>query len=471
MASHNLKTVIGFEFSRIIKKRRFWVTTLAIPVALGIVFGLVFISNQSSSTTADAQKNERLSFQFTDASGLVTDAAAGTFGGTRTTDNTAAVAAVRAGTLRAYFAFPADPATQPVRVYGTDKGIFDNGTYEAVAKQILVSAAQQKIASPQLTAVTQGNIKITSQTYKDGQVSGGIGVVIPPLLFLVIFYLLIIMLGNQMLSSTLEEKENRVTEMILTTLNPTTLIIGKIAALFMVGLVQMLTFALPVIIGYVFFRSNLKLPDVDLSTLSLQPGPMIVGVLLLVGGFIVFTGTLVAIGAVVPTVKEAGTVFAPLVIMLFVPFYVVSMIVSDPRAPIVQIFTYFPYTAPVTAMLRNGFGSLSSVQSALVIAELFTFGLITLRLAVHLFRYGSLEYSKKLSIRNTFHRRNRAQSAAVPEPGGDDMWSDPLLAGIEAQMRAGHEIKAAEMYCKATGASLPEAKLAIDSLRERAGVA
>ena len=128
MASHNLKTVIGFEFSRIIKKRRFWVTTLAIPVALGIVFGLVFISNQSSSTTADAQKNERLSFQFTDASGLVTDAAAGTFGGTRTTDNTEAVAAVRAGTLRAYFAFPSDPATQPVRVYGTDKGIFHQFT-------------------------------------------------------------------------------------------------------------------------------------------------------------------------------------------------------------------------------------------------------------------------------------------------------------------------------------------------------
>jgi ABC-type Na+ efflux pump permease subunit len=64
-----------------------------------------------------------------------------------------------------------------------------------------------------------------------GKTTGGIGVVIPPLLFLVIFYLLIAMLGNQMLSSTLEEKENRVTEMILTTLNPTTLIIGRITAL------------------------------------------------------------------------------------------------------------------------------------------------------------------------------------------------------------------------------------------------
>jgi ABC-2 type transport system permease protein len=471
VASHNLKTVIGFEFSRVIKKRRFWVTTLAIPVALGIVFALVFISNQSTSSTAEAQKNERLTFQFTDASGLVTDAGAGTFGGTRTTDGGAAIAAVSAGTLGAYFAFPADPATQPVRVYGTDKGVFGNGTYEAVAKQILVSAAQDKIASPQLTAVTMGDIKVTSQTYKGGQVSGGIGVVIPPLLFLVIFYLLIAMLGNQMLSSTLEEKENRVTEMILTTLNPTTLIIGKVLALFMVGLVQILTFALPVVIGYAFFRSNLKLPDVDLSTLSLQPGPMIVGVLLLAGGFIVFTGTLVAIGAVVPTVKEAGTAFAPLMIMLFLPFYVVTMIVSDPSAPVVQIFTYFPYTAPVTAMLRNGFGSLSSVQSAVVISELFIFGLIVLRLAVHLFRYGSLEYSKKLSIRNTFHRRSPAESAAVPHLAGDDRWSDPLLAGIEDQVRAGHEIKAAEMYCKATGVSVAEAKLAIDSLREKTGVA
>jgi hypothetical protein len=174
---------------------------------------------------------------------------------------------------------------------------------------------------------------------------------------------------------------------------------------------------------------------------------------------------------VVPTVKEAGTVFAPLMIMLFLPFYVVGLIVSDPHALIVQIFTYFPFTAPVTAMLRNGLGSLSPFESAVVITELFTIGLVALRLAVHLFRYGSLEYSKKLSIRNTFHRRRRAEIAAVPQLGGDDMWSDPLLAGIEDQVRAGHQIKAAQMYCEATGVSVGEAKVAIDSLRERAGVA
>jgi hypothetical protein len=173
---------------------------------------------------------------------------------------------------------------------------------------------------------------------------------------------------------------------------------------------------------------------------------------------------------VVPTVKEAGTAFAPLMIMLFLPFYVVSLIVSDPHALIVQIFTYFPFTAPVTAMLRNGFGSLSPLESAIVITELFTIGLIALRLAVHLFRYGSLEYSRKLSIRNTFRRRNHAGIVTVRDLGDEDLWSDPLLAGIEDEVRAGHEIKAAEMYCTATGVGVREAKIAVDSLRNRTGV-
>ena len=408
MSRHNLSTVIGFEFFRTVKKRRFWIATLAIPVALVIVFALVILSNQSTSTTAKAQKNAHLSFTYTDDSGLVTDTLAATYGGTKTTDGARAIAEVKTGTVDAYFVFPVDPVTQPVRIYGTDKGIFENGKYDAVAKQILIAAAQQKISSPQLTALAQGNVTIISQTYRDGKVSGGLNAVIPPLLFLLIFYVSIVLLGNQMLSSTLEEKENRVTEMILTTLNPTTLLIGKVISLFMVGLLQMLVFALPVIIGYLFFRSNLSLPDLDLSHLTLEPGPMIVGALLLLGGFILFTGTLVAVGAVMPTVKEAGPIFASLMVLIFVPFYAVSLIVSDPHALIVQIFTYFPYSAPITAMLRNGFGSLTPLESATVIAELFILGFIALRLAVHLFRYGSIEYSKKLSIRNTFRRRNQA---------------------------------------------------------------
>ena len=85
--------------------------------------------------------------------------------------------------------------------------------------------------------------------------------------------------------------------------------------------------------------------------------------------------------------------------------YVVALIVSDPNAPIVQLFTYFPYSAPVTAMLRNGFGSLSVGQSIGIIVELFVLGAFVLQVAVRLFRYGSISYTSKVSLRTAFQRQ------------------------------------------------------------------
>lgn len=90
---------------------------------------------------------------------------------------------------------------------------------------------------------------------------------------------------------------------------------------------------------------------------------------------------------------------------MFIPFCTYSLVISDPESLIVQVFTYFPLAAPVTAVLRNGFGALSGVEASIVIAELFIVGALILRLAVHLFRYGSLEYGKKLSIAGIFRRK------------------------------------------------------------------
>ncbi|MCA4134054.1 ABC transporter permease [Arthrobacter sp. M4] len=405
---HNLGTVIGFEFTRTIKRRGFVIATLAIPVIIGIVFLLIYVSNSTSAANANAQRNASIRFTYTDASGIIPDQMAALIGGSKAQDPQAALNNVKEGRSEAYFAYPANPAKEPVKVYGIDKGIFENGKYEAVAKQLLERAAQARIDAPQLAAAMSGGVKFESEAFKDGRVSGGIGSVIPPLLFLVIFYISIILLSGQMLNSTLEEKENRVTEMILTTLNPTTLIVGKIVSLFLVGLVQMAVFLTPFALGYAFFRDRVALPNVDFSSLTFDAGRMVVGGLLLLGGFTLFTGTLVAIGAIMPTAKEAGTVFGPLMALIFIPFYAVSLIISDPSALIVQVFTYFPLSAPVTAMLRNGFGTLNPVEAVIVIAELFITGALVLRLAVHFFRYGSIEYGRKLSIAGTFRRRESA---------------------------------------------------------------
>jgi ABC-2 type transport system permease protein len=152
---HNLGTVVDFEFTRTLKKRGFWIATLAIPVVMAVVFALVYVSSSATSASEDAQ---------------------------------------------------------PVKVYGTDQGVFENGKYDAVAKHLLITAARAGVGSAQLTA--SGEVTTESQAFRDGQATGGFGSVVPPLMFLLIFYVSIILLFNQMLNSTLEEKENRVTEMI-----------------------------------------------------------------------------------------------------------------------------------------------------------------------------------------------------------------------------------------------------------------
>jgi ABC-2 type transport system permease protein len=411
VAQHNIRTVIWFEVGRNLSKARFWIITLIVPVALMVVFALVFLSNSSTDAATSAQKDAHITFQYRDQSGIVDPALASKFGGTQTSDATAAIAAVKDGSSQAFFDFPADPAKQNIKVYGEDKDVFANGVYGSVATSLLQTSAQEKLDSPQLVNIASGNLNTTSTTYRDGRTAAGINGVIGPALYLVAFYLVILLLGNQMLASTLEEKENRVTEMILTTINPTSLILGKIVSLFVAGLVQIVVFAVPLAVAYALFRKQLNIPTLDLSNLVLNPPQMIIGALILIGGFALFTGTLVALGAIMPTAKDAGPIFAVLMVLIFIPFYIVTLIISDPTAPIVQAFSWFPYSAPVTALLRNAFGVLPLWQGIAISVELLVLAAIVLRVAVQLFRYGSIEYSRRVSLADAFTRTPRTQAA------------------------------------------------------------
>ena len=398
MAKRNLRTVISFEVTRTLSKKKFWISTLTVPCAIALILGLSIISNKTTANKVDVQKNAKFTFEYLDSSGLINTSLAHALGGSALADSNAGIAKVKSGKIAAFFSYPTNPATQTIYVYGVDKGIFDNGKYSAVATQLLQLSVQAKVGDKTLTTLMSGKVTVKSVAYLNGNKSGSFGDVIPPLLFLVIFYLVLLLLGNQMLTSTQEEKENRVTEIILTTLNPTTLILGKIVSLFVIGIVQIVVFASPVLIGYTFFRKDLKLPNLDLSALNFHLAPMLTGLLLLIGGFILFTGTLVAIGAIMPTAKEASNVFGVVMALLFAPFWVISLVASDPSSLIVQVFTYFPYSATVTAMLRNGLGSLSRTTSIIVVSELFLVGFIVLKLAINLFRFGSIEYSKRISL-------------------------------------------------------------------------
>ncbi|MCC3299761.1 ABC transporter permease [Arthrobacter caoxuetaonis] len=408
MAGHNLWTVTSFEFMRTVKKKTFWIGTLGVPVIIGIVMALLVLTQTEATRTADSQKHATVDFAFTDSSGLITDDLAASYGGTRTEDPVQALQDVREGRSQAYFAIPGDPAREEIEIHGKDLGVFESGTYGAVAGQMVSDAATAKIGSPELAALAGGGTTFTSTLYADGDETGGIYAVVPPLVFLAFFYAVMMFMGNQILNSTVEEKENRVTEMIRTTLAPKTLISGKILALMLTGLVQIGVIGIPAaglfLTGGGGGGGGGAASEI-LARMDPQPGTMVTGAVLLAGSLLLFTATLMAIGAVVPTAKDANGLFSAITIVLFVPLYAFSLFVSDPDAVLVQVFLYFPFSAPVAAMLLNGLGFLTGTQAAVVAAELFIAGGIMMALAVKLFSHGNIRYHSRIPLKELMRSR------------------------------------------------------------------
>ena len=414
MNFHNFGTVLGFEVRRTLTKPSFWLTSLSVPALMVVIFAVMWFSNSSAAASVDAQYGERVPFTYTDASGIVAPEVAQQMGGTVAPDAAAAANAVREGRAPLHLDIPADPTTQPVRIVGQDLGLVQSGQWHAVAQDLLERSASARIGDPALTGVLAG-VPTTSELWKDGARSPGFAAAIAPGLFLVLLYLGVLMLGQQMLNITVEEKENRVTEMILTTLDPRVLIIGKVVAVLLVGIVQgLVLLATLMALGLLFPGLSLSGtpaagPDPTASaevtaalgldgTLVLDPVRITLSAGLFVGGFLLFTGLLVAIGAVMPTAKDAGSAFGAIILGMFLPLYAGAMVINDPTGGLSEFLTWFPLTAPVTALVRNALGVLPVWQAIAVVAVLLASASALLWLGVRLFRQGSISYDKRLSI-------------------------------------------------------------------------
>ncbi len=401
---HNLGTVMRFEIVRTIKKKSFWIMAIGFPVMFAAIFGIIFLSNEATNTASKNLEKQKFSIAITDESHLVKPHYLAALNITTIASKQQGINAVKAGTYDAYFYYPADIVKQPIEVYGKEAGIFNNGKYAGVATNLLKMSANEDI-SPQLRSVVQGTTSTKFVAYKDGAAYDGLKEMILPGIFLVLFYLLISFFGNQMLTSTTEEKENRVIEMILTTIEARTLIIGKIISLIILAAIQGAIILLPALLGYLLFHDKLHLPFVDLTTLPVNWGRIGLGAAIFAASFMLFTGLLVAVGSAVPTAKEAGQFFGIVMMLIFGPLYAVSLFVSSPDNSLVRFLSLFPLTAPIPLMLRNAVGNLSTSEALLGISFLTITAIIVLFVAVRIFRYGALEYSRKLSLREIFGRK------------------------------------------------------------------
>jgi ABC-2 type transport system permease protein len=406
---HNFGAVVKFETTRAMKKPSFWALIVAMPLIM-VVAGLIgFWGSQGATPTADLNKQE-FSVAITDESKIVAPQLLSQIGAREITSKTEGIKEVKSGQINAYIYIPKDLSKNKVETYGVKtENLFDNSRYSALATTLLTASASQATSANAAT-ILSGKVQTEDKNFAHGEEVNPFIDALLPALFLVLFFVIFVAFGNNMLVMTVEEKENRVMEMLLTTVRARTLIIGKLVAMWLLILAQMVAILALLLVAYLAMREMLNLPDLfaifaDMSINWAQVGW---GVLFFIASLAFVSAATAALGGLFQTAKEASQWFVVIVLPLVIPFYVVGTILTNPTAPVITFLTLFPLTSPVMLLGRNALGNLETWQAIVGVAILLIATAALIAFAVRTFQKSAVSGGNPGFLKKYLLKRGRA---------------------------------------------------------------
>lgn len=403
--------VINFEVLRNLRKKTFWFAAIAPPILILVIIGITHASSKNANAVAQQQAvaiTKNATIAVLDETGVISQQTLAKEHIETEPTVQAGKSAVQDGAVSAFIYYPKDVVMTGIQIYAQDQGISNPTPYNGLATSLLIGSAKAQVATlvrdPQLIHLLQSSPSVTTTTYKNGQQTNDEASIIAPGVFLVAFLALVVLQAYLMITSTTEEKENRTAEMLLTSIKSRTLITGKILSLFILGIVQLLVIIVPLLIAYTVFRQHIALPGgVALSQIPLNPKAIIFGALFFVCGVVLFTGFLVGFGSLFPSAQEAGRYLGVAIISAYIPIYAIGYIINSTHSLIVNIFTYFPLTAPTTVLIRNAIGTISVGESLGALTVVAASAILAIVFAMKAFRYGAMEYGRRVSVKEVLH--------------------------------------------------------------------
>jgi ABC-2 type transport system permease protein len=397
----SLLVVARREYTSIVTRKSFWIATMLVPLLIAVLGAVSAISAKSAKKSQEGRLSAAKDVLVYDPSGTIEDSLF-VPPVRRTTDSDAALAEVKAGRADALILYPAELTPDArIEIHAKETWITQRDRFEPLAKKLLKDSILHRVGDPGLIAVFRADLRVDTTTYQDGAPAKHISALIVPGIFLVLFYMLLIMSSNTLLTCMTEEKENRVIEILLTSVRVRDLLFSKLLGLAAVGVTQMvLTLFFTVSVAALV---KTKLPfDIDLAKIVLDPVTIGLAFFYTLAGYLLYATIMAGVGAVVPTAREAGGLVAFFLIAAFSPFYFISALVAEPDGPTAVITSYFPLTAPLVLVLRNALGGLPPIEIAASIVALLAYIAVTFLIAVKLFELGALEYAQRLSLRRLF---------------------------------------------------------------------
>jgi ABC-2 type transport system permease protein len=217
----------------------------------------------------------------------------------------------------------------------------------------------------------------------------GMGATLMPLLSMLLLYMGIVGISQMLISSTLEEKANRIYEVLLSSVSPFQLMAGKILGICGVGLTLLTLWSGGGLIAAALQGAG------GLVT-GAQIGWFLVYYLL---GFLMIASLMVAIGSACNTVKEAQNLMAPLSVLLALPMILGIVTLENPNGSFATLISFIPPFTPFMMMARMAsVPSPPDWQLAVTLGLLILATYLSIRLAARIFRVGVLLYGQPPSF-------------------------------------------------------------------------
>ena len=244
-----------------------------------------------------------------------------------------------------------------------------------------------------------------------------------------LLFMFIIIYGNMIMRSVIEEKTSRIIEVIISSVKPIQLMLGKIIGTSLAGITQ---FAIWLLLGAVMFVAASAIFGVDMSQTqtpqqemvnqalsnpeSVDKFQMMVGeisalplgnlvvafILFFIGGYLLYSSLYAAIGAAVDNETDTQQFMLPVLMPLILAVYVgVFTVIEDPHGTVSTVFSFIPFTSPVVMLMRIPFGVplWQQLVSLLILIATFIF---TVWFAAKIYRVGILMYGKKPTYKELF---------------------------------------------------------------------
>ena len=257
--------------------------------------------------------------------------------------------------------------------------------------QVTISAALRDAGVDPQAATARSNVEVSTLEPADPDRGGQVvvGLVIAGLL-----YIAILIYGNTIALGVVEEKSSRVIELLLATVKPWQLMLGKVIGVGGAGLLQFTVIGVIAAVG-IQVTGIASLPA---STL----GTVVFGLMWFVLGFFLYATLFAASASLVSRPEDLQSVVTPITIIVVIPFMVSFTIIDNPTSTLAQILSIVPFFAPILMPVLFSLGAVAAWQLALAVVLTLATILVIALIGGRVYSNSVLRTGARVKLREAF---------------------------------------------------------------------